>query len=89
MKFWFKLSQANKWEKAVINRDSYIPAVLVLDDTPEIARDFEENEDSDYWPVYRFGSFSTEPGDFSSKAEAEEELYACLGESLYCKVHDC
>jgi len=91
MKFWFKLSDSEKWEEAVQNgKDFQIP---VYEETKEIVADFYGKEFSDWWPIRRQDSYRIKDDnakfEFESKKDAEDDMYTDLSEGLYCKLHGC
>ena len=91
MKYWYKLSDAQKWEEEILaGRDFDVP---IYDETPEIVANFEEEPFSDWWPIRRQNSYMLEDEDakfeFKSKKDAETDMYCDLNEELYCKLHDC
>lgn len=87
--FWFSLNANYELEHALEYGDEPVPEAVLFVQTPEILRDFRENPQSDWWPVWKFGHYSTEPGRFSSVDEAMEEYMTNVCESVYCRVHDC
>lgn len=87
--YWFSLNANSELEHALKCGDEPVPEAVLFAQTPEILRDFRENPVSDWWPVWRHGDFSTEPGRFDSVDEAMEEYCTNVAESVYCWVHDC
>lgn len=82
MRFWYKLTDANLWEDHFMNgQDFEIP---VYEETPEIVEDFYTNEYSDWWQVSCWGRI-----EFKDADDARTDLIADLGDSLYCRLHDC
>ena len=87
MRYWYKLSDASKWEDMIIaGEDIPVNIVPVYEETKEIVDNFENDPLSDWWPVKGFGDGRLE---FEDEDDAEAELYADLGDSLYCRLHDC
>ena len=87
MRYWYKLSDSLNWENHQMNgRDVRVP---VYEETTEILKDFETNEFSDWWKVREFPGYVNNKDDFESAEEAQEELYSCLYDDLYCRLHDC
>ena len=87
--YWFSLDANYEMEHALRCGDEPVPEAVLFAQTPEILRDFRENPQSDWWPVWRNGHFSTEPGRFNSADEAMGEYMTNVAESVYCYVHDC
>lgn len=88
MRYWYKLSDASKLEDMIIAGDD-ISVIPVYEETAEILKDFETNEFSDWWKVREFPGYVNNRDDFESAEEAQAELYSCLYDDLYCRLHDC
>ena len=88
MRYYFKHSDKSERISAIINGDD--PKEITLHrETQEIVDDFQNNPTSDWWGVYRIGTFSTEFADFDSIEDAKQAYYESEAEDIYCKVHDC
>ena len=89
MKYWYKLSDKERYIESYIGGYEALP-VKLYPETEEIVKDFEENELSDWWGVTRFNQRNfAEFTDFATREEAEKEFAAQLGNDIYCKMHDC
>lgn len=87
-RYFFSMDACAEIEAALIHGED-VPELVLFVETPEIVEDFENNENSDWWPVWRCGDYSTEPGFYQSVDEAMEDYASNIGESVYCRVHDC
>lgn len=88
MRYYFSHEDKSKRISDIMNGD--IPKKIRLyAETDEIVKDFETNPVSDWWGVYRIGTFSTEFADFDSREDAEQSYYETEAEDIYCKVHNC
>lgn len=88
MRYYFKLSDSSEREEAILQGEEPKP-IKLYPETQTIKADFEENPVSDWWPVWRFGTYSTDAGDFQTEAEAVAEYGYNEAETIYCIVHDC
>ena len=88
MKYYYKHSDKSQRRHDIINGEIPKP-IRLFPETKKITEDFETNPTSDWWGVYRIGTFSTEFADFDSIEEAENEFYATESEDIYSYVHDC
>ena len=91
MKYWYRMSDADKWERACLDGREY--KVPLYEETEEIRKDFANNELSDWWPLRRENSYAItdedEKFDFKSEKDAQNDLMVVLNEGLYCKLHGC
>ena len=88
MKYFFRMSERSMREKDFFDGKRLGEITLFLA-TKGIWDDFENNEFSDWWPVWKFGTPSWEAGEFDSLEDALDNYYCNEGDSLYCKMHDC
>ena len=88
MRYYFRLSDMDARKTAIL-QGGVPQRINLCAETDEIVKDFEDNPTSDWWGVYKSGSFSTEFADFDSKEDAEKEYYATEAEDIYCFIHDC
>ncbi len=71
MKYYFKLSEASRRQDLM--DEGHIPDDIHLyRETEKIKDDSENNVNSDWWPVCRFGDFSWNAGDFKDVHEAAD-----------------
>ena len=82
MRFWYKLTDADLWEANFLNGKEF--EMPVYEETKEIVDDFYNNEYSDWWQVRCWGR-----EEFKDADDARADLVADLGDSLYCRMHDC
>lgn len=87
MKYWFKLSESSDRKEAIKRGETPSPITL-YPETKAIVDDFQDNELSDWWAVYKWGS-SNKAGEFDTKEEAEKAYYSNESEDIYCEIHDC
>lgn len=87
-RYFFSMDACAEIEAALVHGED-VPELVLFVETPEIVEDFENNEASDWWPVWRCGDYSTEPGYYQSIDEAMEDYASNIGETVYCRVHDC
>jgi hypothetical protein len=91
MKYWYKISDSQKWEKVMLEGGEF--NIPIYEETEEILKSFESEEFSDWWPLRLHNSYaiSDENGkfEFASLEDAYVDLYTELGEDLYCKQHGC
>ena len=84
MRYWYKFSDADKWENCFIEgKDFKVP---VYEETQDILDDFYNNEFSEWWQIKRWGKDDYE---FDNEQDAWSDLMADLGDSLFCKLNDC
>ena len=88
MRYYYSLEAAEKRIENYIEGREMEPIVL-YPETQEIIEDFENNELSDWWGVYRCGTRSTDFADFATREEAEKEFACAEGITIYERMHDC
>lgn len=87
MVYFFKLTDSeNRVDGYIEGRP--IEPITLFEESAEIWKDYEENEESDWWPVTRYGNPAEIPN-FSSMEEAETEYMAAEGFEVYCRMNDC
>ena len=88
MRYYYKHTDKSQRRRDIIEGNDPKP-IRLYPETEEIVKDFENNPTSDWWGVYRFGTFSTEFADFDSIEDARAEFYSTESEDIYAFVHDC
>jgi len=87
MVYFFKLTDsANRVDGYIEGRP--IEPITLFEESAEIWKDYEENEQSDWWPVTRYGHPDEIP-EFSTREEALQEYTAEEGFTIYSRMHGC
>lgn len=86
MVYFFSLIESAKRVDAYIQGYPMEPIVLV-EESSEIWKDYQENETSDWWPVRRFEH--PDEMEFNTREEAEKEYAAEENFEIYCRMHNC
>ena len=87
MKYYYKLSEASRRDELM--DAGYTPNDIHLyRETETIKNSFDNDDNSDWWPVHKFDDFSWNAGDFRDVNEAAEEYYANEAHSRYERIHD-
>lgn len=87
MRYWFRLSESYERKEAIKGHETPSPIIL-YPETQDIVDDFQNNELSDWWAVWKTGD-SAKAGEFNTKEEAEKAYYCNESEAIYCEIHDC
>lgn len=78
MRYWFKLSDKDRFVENYIEGRDTVP-VKLYPETAEIVQDFENDPLSDWWGVVRYGQRDfADFTDFASRVDAEKEFAASL-----------
>lgn len=85
MVYFFSLTASAQRVEDYIDDNPMEPIVLV-EESSEIWKDYEENEKSDWWPVTRYGH-PDEVTDFGTREDAENEYLASEQFEIYCRMH--
>lgn len=85
MVYFFSLTASAQRVEDYIDDNPMEPIVLV-EESSEIWKDYEENEKSDWWPVTRYGHPDEVP-DFGTREEAENEYLASEQFEINCRMH--
>ena len=88
MKFYFSLNDSEDRVQAAVNGYDAKPITL-YPETEEIKNDYINNDNSDWWPVWKHHDFSWEAGEFRDIDEAMEEYMENEADEIYCFIHDC
>ena len=92
MRYYFKRSEDSaRWDAIIehLHEPFDAPEITLYPETPEILEDYENNDNTDWWPVSRFDGMTGTAGDFATIEEAKEDYYSTEGWELYCYLHDC